>query len=59
MTYIFLLFLIAVIAFVTIRTIKNKRFPSNNYTPYDDIISGKTDNNSKHNIQYQEENKEL
>lgn len=58
MEYIFLFFLIALIAFVTIRGLKNKGFPSNNYTPFDDLVNGKTED-TNHHVHYQDSKKEI
>ncbi|WP_456279000.1 hypothetical protein [Bacillus sp. AK128] len=59
MTYIFLLLLLAIIAIVTIKTMEKKRFPSNNYTPFDNIVSGQDEGGLGHHTHYQEEKKEL
>lgn len=41
MAYVYTLFVISVIGFVMYRMIKKKVTPSNRYTPFDDIASGK------------------
>ncbi|WP_456278792.1 hypothetical protein [Bacillus sp. AK128] len=59
MTYIFLVIILAVIATVTMKTMKNKRFPSNNYTPFNNIVSGKNEDEPNHPTHYQEDKKDL
>lgn len=59
MTYIFLVFLLVAITIITVNTMEKKKFPSNNYTPFDNIVNGKNEDGSGHNTHYQEEKKEL
>lgn len=56
MEYIFLVFIIGAVAFITYKSLKRKQFPSNNYTPFDDLMEGKKES-SKSYVVYEEEEK--
>ncbi|MBS4174396.1 OadG family protein [Bacillus sp. FJAT-49736] len=65
MGYVFLALIIIVIGFTLFKMIKKKSLPSNQYTPYDDIMFGKkfeatqneTVQDTKHTPEYQESEK--
>ena len=65
MPYLFMFIIILSIGFIIFRIFKRNSLPSNNYTPFDNIIEGKNKNpkqntpiqDTKHQIEYEEINK--
>lgn len=43
MAYFFIGFVVLVVGFSIIKAIRKRKLPSNNYTPFDDITMGKSE----------------
>jgi hypothetical protein len=43
MAYFFIAFVVLAVGFSIYKVIRKRKFPSNNYTPFDDITMGKSD----------------
>lgn len=43
MEYFFIAFVVFGVSFSIFKTIRKRKLPSNNYTPFDDITMGKSD----------------
>ncbi|MED4456340.1 DUF3951 domain-containing protein [Metabacillus fastidiosus] len=42
MAYLFIAIVVLTIAYIVFKAIKKRKLPSNEYTPFDDITSGKS-----------------
>ncbi|WP_156324621.1 FeoB-associated Cys-rich membrane protein [Bacillus sp. FJAT-27245] len=43
MAYLFIAIVVLVVGTVIFKMIRNRKLPSNNYTPFDDLTTGKVD----------------
>ncbi|MFB7303211.1 hypothetical protein [Heyndrickxia sporothermodurans] len=43
MVYLFIFFIVLIVGMIIVKAMRKRKLPSNRYTPFDDIISGKSE----------------